>query len=100
MRTATGNRQFRAIEFLDGDLSCFTPVFDFITTTIFPGIIIDIQHRYIDNTDDALVLVDERDIDGELAVTFDKFTGTIQRVDQPVARPLPPLRDLCLCGLF
>ena len=45
-------------------------------------------HRHIDHASVRNTLLDQRDIDRELAIPLDKFLCAIQRIDQPKRLPL------------
>lgn len=48
-----------------------------------------LHHRGIDNTQHRLAVFDQHDIDDGFTVVFNKLSGVVQRVDQPVALPVP-----------
>ena len=48
-------------------------------------------HRHAHQAETGLSLLDQRDVDGELAVPVHEFPGSVQGVDQPVALPVLPL---------
>ena len=43
--------------------------------------------RHVDHAEHRPMVVDQRDVDRELAVAIDEFLGAVQRIDQPVAVP-------------
>jgi hypothetical protein len=48
-----------------------------------------VQRRRVDHAQDGLAVLDERDVDGELAILLDELAGTVERIHQPVASPVP-----------
>ena len=57
-------------------------------TTARPGPGQLAAHRCLHHAKHAPARVDERDVDGELAIALDELARAIERIDQPVARPL------------
>ena len=80
------NHHQRRTGIADLDLLAYAALF-------FPGFAIlravhHLHHRRIDNPQRRLAVFNQRDIDGEFAVTLNKLFGAVQRVDQPVALPV------------
>ena len=50
--------------------------------------------RLLDHAEHGHAVLDQRDVDGELAVALDELAGAVQRVDQPEPRPLPARGDV------
>ena len=46
---------------------------------------------YADHTEHRFAGFDQRDVDGELAVPADEFLRAVERIDQPITLPTPPL---------
>ena len=46
------------------------------------------------------MLVDERDIDGELAVALHELFRAVERIDEPIARPAAPHRVIARQRFF
>ena len=70
---------------------------------LFPGLAVfravqHLHHRRIDHAKHRFALLNQGDIDRELAVALDKLFGAVQRIHQPVA--LPVLALLPLLGVF
>src|SRR5580765_791789 len=57
-----------------------------------------VEHRRIDDTERWHAVLDQRDVDRELAVAFDEFARAVERIDEEVARPGAPLRPRNLFG--
>src|SRR5678815_1438750 len=43
--------------------------------------------RPLHDAEHRLVILDQRDVDGELAVALDELARAVERIDEPVARP-------------
>src|SRR6185437_7694055 len=52
------------------------------------------------NAQHGPVVLDQRDVDRELAVALDELAGTVERIDQPVPRPRFALLPRRLLGFF
>src|SRR3546814_12921572 len=57
-------------------------------------------HRRLDHAEHRDAVVDQGDIDGELAIALDEFAGAVERIHQPHPRPLPAQRRRDLLRRF
>ena len=57
-------------------------------------------HGHADHPEHRFAVFDQRDVDRELAVAADELLGAVERVDQPVALPVPTLFERWRLGFL
>ncbi len=50
-------------------------------------------HRHVNYAEDRLVVLDERDVDRELAIAIDELLGAVEGIDEPVRIPAAALLE-------
>src|SRR5690606_16071609 len=58
------------------------------------------ERRRVHDAEHCAVLVDQRDVHGELAVSLQELFRPVERVYEPVAFPAPPLGELLRARLL
>ena len=53
--------------------------------------VIPLLDRDMHHSEYRFVALDQRDVDGEFAVSLDEFLGAVEWIDQPERRPAGPL---------
>src|SRR5690606_3733792 len=59
-----------------------------------------ISHRYVDDAENRALILDQCDVDGELAIARDEFLRAVQGIDEPVALPLLALTERNVARFF